>query len=64
MARTTYLAVKVSYVSGCCKKKTIEKQVLGSGNKTMQAGHQGRQADKAVRMTGQQGLLALFCLRY
>jgi len=44
MARTACLVVKVSYVSGHCKK-TLEKQALVTGTKL------SRQAIKADRLT-------------
>ncbi len=59
MARTAYLAVKVSYVVAAAKNN--RKASVSNGNKTMQAVHHGRQANKADRMTRQPGLLALFC---
>jgi hypothetical protein len=33
MAHATYFVVKVSYVSGCRKNKTLEKQALLAGTK-------------------------------
>ncbi len=63
MARTACLVVKVTSVSGRCKKNTW-KASASSGHKTKQAGQQGRQANKAGRPTRQLGLPALFCARF
>ncbi len=60
MVHTANLVVNVSYVSGRCKK-TLWKASACSRHKTKQVGQQGKQADKAGRLTRQSGLLALFC---